>query len=1050
MSKVIAESEVEDVCLEMLRDLRYSVVFGPDISEGGVAEERKYTEVVLIGRLRNALKQINRSIPDSAIDEAVKKILRTDSQDFVVNNQFFHSLVTNGVPVQYKREDGSIKDERVWLFDFDNLKNNEFLTVNQFTILEEQNNRRPDIVIFVNGLPLVLIELKNPADQNATIQSAFKQFDTYKKEIPSIFRYNEILVISDGTYARAGTLTSNEERFSPWKTINGKKPSSPIPEYEVLLKGMLNKEVLLDLIRHFVVFEAEKEKKDGSIKISKKIAAYQQYNAVNKAIKSTVEATKTNRKAGIVWHTQGSGKSLTMVFYVGKMALEPELQNPTIVVLNDRNDLDDQLFGTFSRCYEVLGQAPKQAETREKLKELLKVASGGVVFTTIQKFLPEEDTREYPLLSERKNIIIIADEAHRSQYGFGLKIPKNADKAVLKYGYAKYVRDALPNATFIGFTGTPIERADRSTPAVFGKYVDIYDVEQAVEDGSTVRIYYESRLAKLELKPEERPHIDEEFEEVTEGEETEGKEYLKSKWSRLEKVVGSQNRVERIAKDIVNHWENRLSILDGKAMIVCMSRRICIELHNEIIKLRPNWYNSDDDKGIIKVVMTGSAADGAEWQEHIRNKIRRRALRERMIDPSDPMKIAIVRDMWLTGVDVPSLHTMYLDKPMKSHTLMQAIARVNRVFKDKKGGLIVDYIGIATELKKALSEYTENDRKLTGIPQEQALGIMLEKYEIVSAFFHGFDYKRFFDAEPRARMTIITEAMEQVLKQEKGKERYIEQVNALLYSFALAVPLEEALKIRDDVGFFQAVKAAIVKNTDTKSFKDQDMDSAIKQILSKAIISDRVIDVFAAAGLKKPDVSILSDEFLAEVRDMPQKNLAFEMLKRLLNDELRFMQKRNLIQARSFEGLLDKTIKAYTNKSIEAAQIVEQLIEIAKKTREERSRGQQLNLTDDEAAFYDALADNESAKQVLGDETLKTIAKELVKTVQKNVSIDWTIRESVQARLRVLVKRTLKKYHYPPDQQQKATDTVLDQAKLVGKNWAETQLPTPTVRTPQD
>lgn len=1040
MSKIMTESEVEEACLEILRDdLGYDLAYGPDISEGGPSEERKYSEVVLVSRLRSALKRINKSIPDSAIDEAVKKILRTDSQDLVVNNQLFHKLASNGVSVQYKRADGSIKDELVWLFDFDDIRKNEYLAVNQFTITEEHNERRPDIVLFVNGLPLVLIELKNPADENATIWSAFNQFETYKQEIPSVFRFNEILVISDGTYAREGTMTSNEERFTPWKTIGEKRTPKPIPEYEVLLKGMLSKEVLLDLVRHFVVFEADKDKKDGSIKLSKKIAAYQQYNAVQKAIGSTVKATKTNKKAGIVWHTQGSGKSLTMVFYTEKLVVEPELENPTIIVLNDRNDLDDQLFGTFSRCHELLGQEPKQAETREKLKELLSVASGGIVFTTIQKFFPESGAKDYPLLSERKNVIIIADEAHRSQYGFGLKIPKNADRAVLKYGYAKYIRDALPNATFIGFTGTPIEKADRSTPAVFGKYVDIYDVEQAVEDGSTVKIYYESRLAKLELKPEERPYIDEEFEEVTEGEEIESKEYLKSKWSRLEKVVGSERRIKRIAKDIVEHWENRVSVLDGKAIIVCMSRRICIELHNEILRLRPDWYNKDDDKGTMKVVITGSAADGPEWQEHIRNKKRRRELGERMKDPSDPLKIAIVRDMWLTGFDAPSLHTMYLDKPMKGHTLMQAIARVNRVFKDKKGGLVVDYIGIAYELKKALSEYTESDRKLTGIPQEQAVAIMQEKFEIVSAFFHGFDYKRFFEAEPRARITVIAEAMEQVLKHEKGKERYLEQVSSLLWAFALAVPDEDALKIRDDVGFFQAVRAAIVKNTETKHFKGVDIDSAIKQILSKAIISDRVIDVFAAAGLKKPDVSILSEEFLAEVKDMPQKNLAFEMLKKLLNDEIRFRQKKNLIQARSFEELLDKAIKAYTNKSVEAAEVIQQLIDLAKKMREEQDRGKKLNLSEDEVAFYDALADNESAREVLGDETLKAIARELVDMVRKNVSIDWTLRENVQAKLRVLVKKILKKHGYPPDKQQKATETVLEQAKLLCKDWAENQ-----------
>jgi len=1037
MPKIITESEVEDVCLGMFSDLGYDVVYGPDISEGGPAEERKYSEVVLINRLRDALRRINRSIPDDAIEEAIKKVLRTGSQNLVVNNQDFHKLVVNGVPVQYKRKDGGIKDELVWLFDFDDVNNNEFLAVNQFTVIEERNNRRPDIILFVNGLPLVLIELKNPADEKATVWSAFNQLGTYKHQIPSIFRFNEILVISDGLEARAGTLTSNKERFSPWKTINNKKVPTSVSQIEVLLKGMLNKQTLLDLVRHFLVFEVDKDKKDGNVKLSKKLAAYQQYNAVNKAIASTVKATKTNKKAGIVWHTQGSGKSLTMVFYAGKMVLEPQLENPTIVLLTDRNDLDDQLFGTFSRCQEVLRQKPEQAETREKLKELLKVASGGIIFTTIQKFFPETGSKEYPLLSERKNIIIIADEAHRSQYGFGLKVPKNAGKAWLKYGYAKYLRDALPNATFIGFTGTPIEKADRSTPAVFGKYVDIYDVQQSVEDGATVRIYYESRLAKLELKPEERPNIDQEFEDITEGAEIESKEYLKSKWSRLEKVVGSKNRIKRIAKDIVKHWETRLSVLDGKAMIVCMSRRICIDLHNEIKKLRPELYHKDDDKGIMKVVITGSAADGPAWQEHIRNKERRRNIGERMKDPSDPMKIAFVRDMWLTGFDAPNLHTMYLDKPMKGHTLMQAIARVNRVFKDKEGGLIVDYIGIAYDLKKALSEYTESDKKETGIAQEVAVAKMQEKYEVVKAFYHGFNYTIFFPAPSKEKMSIMIEAMEHILKQEKGKERYLEQVGLLTRAFALSVPHEDAIKIRDDVGFFQAVRAAIVKNTGTKTGESEEVDSAIKQILSKAIISDRVIDVFAAAGLKKPDISILSEEFLAEVKDMKQTNLAFEALKKLLNEEIRIRQKKNIIQARSFEELLDKAIKAYTNKSIEAAEVIQQLIELARKMREEQKRGTQLNLSEEEIAFYDALADNESARQVLGDKTLQKMARELVETVRKNVTIDWTLRDSVQAKLRVLVKRMLKKYGYPPDKRQKATDTVLEQAKLLCADWAE-------------
>ncbi|MCL2135439.1 MAG: type I restriction endonuclease subunit R [Candidatus Bathyarchaeota archaeon] len=1034
----MSEAEVEEMCLAMLGELGYDVIYGPDISEDGIAPERSYGEVVLVDRLRRMLRKINKLVPDAAIEEAVKKVLRTESQNLIENNHSFHRLITDGVSVQYKKVDGTVKDDVVWLFDHQNVSNNEFLAINQFTIKEERYNRRPDIILFVNGLPLVIVELKNPSDEKADLLGAYKQLETYKQEISSIFRYNEILVISDGTYAEAGTLTAKEERFSPWKTINGKKQPTVMSQIEMLIKGMLNPSTLLDLVRHFIVYEAEKDKKEGSVKVSKKIAAYHQYSAVQKAVASTVVATKKDRKAGVVWHTQGSGKSLTMVFYTGKMVLNPQLENPTVIVLTDRNDLDDQLLGTFSRCHELLRQEPKQATNRDQLKELLQVSSGGIIFTTIQKFFPDDKSGQYPMLSDRKNIIIIADEAHRSQYGFGLKVPKDIDKESLKYGYAKYLRDALPNASFIAFTGTPIEKTDRSTPAVFGSIIDTYDVNQAVEDGATVKIYYENRLVKIDIKPEERPYLDDTFEEITEGEEIAGKEYLKSKWSRIEKVVGSSERIQKIAKDIVEHWENRLSVLEGKAMIVCMSRRICIELHNEIVKLRPEWYSKDDTKGTIKVIMTGSATDGPDWQEHIRNKQRRHDIGERLKDPSDPLKIIIVRDMFLTGFDAPSMHTMYLDKPMKGHTLMQAIARVNRVFKEKQGGYVVDYIGIATELKQALAEYADSDKKQTGIPQEQAIALMMERYETVQAFFNGYNYKQFFTAQPKERLTIIIEAMEQVLKQKDGKERYLKETTTLLYAFTLSVPHEQALKIRDDVGFFQAIKAALIKNTETKQTLPQEYDSAIKQILSKAIVSDRVIDVFAAAGFKKPNINILDEEFLAEIKGMPQKNLAFEALKRLLADRIRFIQKKNIVQARSFEELLDKTIKAYTNKSIETAQVIQQLVDLARKIRDEQNRGAELNLSTDEVAFYDALVDHPGVKEVMEDEQLKIIARELVQTIRSNVRIDWTLRESVQAQLRVAVKRVLRKYGYPPDKQQKATDTVLEQAKTLAKNWEET------------
>ncbi len=1017
MSKVIIESEIEQVALDILSELKYKVIHGPDIAPDGTNPERQsYSDVVLIARLRKAIERYNPEIPNEAKEEAIKQILRVESPDLVINNHRLHKMFVDGVDVEFRKGDRIVGD-KVWLFDFKNPTNNEFLAINQFTIIENNINRRPDIVLFVNGLPLAVIELKNPADENATVLSAFKQFLTYKSEIPTLFHFNEILIATDGFDAKAGTITSDWERFLPWKTIDGKaKAPKAVPQIEVLLKGMLNKETLLDLVRHFVVFEEK----------SKKIAAYHQYHAVNKAIEETLKASrpKGNKRCGVVWHTQGSGKSLIMVFYTGKLVLT--LDNPTIVVLTDRNDLDDQLFGTFSRCHELLRQSPVQAESREKLRNHLKVSSGGIVFTTIQKFFPEEKGDKYPLLSERRNIVVIADEAHRSQYDF-------ID------GFAKHMRDALPNASFIGFTGTPIEKTDRNTIAVFGDYIDVYDIQQAVDDGATVRIFYESRLAKLELKADERPKIDPKFEEVTEGEEISKREKLKSKWARLEAIVGSEKRIKQIAKDIVNHFEERQKILEGKGMIVCMSRRIVIDLHNEIVKLRPQWYHKEDDQGILKVIMTGSASDEVEWQEHIRNKQRRRDLGDRMKDPSDPLKLVIVRDMWLTGFDAPSLHTMYVDKPMRGHGLMQAIARVNRVFKDKPGGLVVDYLGIADELKHALSEYTESGGK--GKPtfdQEEAVALMLEKYEVVCSMFHKFDYKKFFAASVKNKMSIITLAQEHILNQKKGKDRFLSYVTQLSQAFALSVPHEEALKIRDDVGFFQAVRARIAKyETGTGKTEDQ-LDSAIKQIISKAIVSDRVIDIFEAAGIKKPDISILSDEFLAEVRNMPHKNLAFELLKKLLNEEIKNRVKKNLIQGRSFAEMLEKAIKKYQNKAIEAAKIIEELIELAKKMREADKRGEDLGLTEDEVAFYDALEVNDSAVKVLGDETLRMIARELVQMIRHDVTIDWTIKETVQAKIRRDVKRILRKYGYPPDKQEKATQTVVEQATLLCKDWAET------------
>ncbi len=1018
----ITENEVEELALDILEALNYKILNGFEISPGGKNPERKdFREVVLKDRLLKALEKLNPSIPKGSIEEAIRKVLRTSSPNQVLDNEQFHKLLVEGVSVSY-RKGSQIKHDLVNLIDFKKPENNEFLAVNQFTIIEEKYNRRPDIILFINGLPLVVIELKNLAEEKATINDAFTQLQNYKDQIPSLFRYNEILVISDGNLAEAGTLSSSREWFMAWKTIDEKMPKNKLG-IETLLKGMFNKNTLIDLLRNFIVFDKD----------IKKIASYHQYNAVNKAVESTIKATKETKKAGVVWHTQGSGKSLSMVFYAGKLALAEELENPTIVVLTDRNDLDDQLFKTFSRCSGLLRQKPQNAESRKDIQSLLKKSSGGIIFTTIQKFFPENEEK-YPELSNRKNIIVVADEAHRTQYGFSAHIVK--ETALIRYGFAKYLRDALPNASFIGFTGTPIEKQDKSTPAVFGNYVDKYDIQQAVNDNATVKLMYESRLAKLGIKPEERRKIDPLIEELTEDDEVKRK--LKSKWARLEKVVGSPERIKRIAKDIVDHFEERLKILDGKAMIVGMSRRICVELYNEIIALRPDWHNEDDKKGNIKVIMTGSSSDPKEWQEHIRNKKRRDEIGDKFKDPQDELKIVIVRDMWLTGFDAPSVHTMYIDKPMKSHGLMQTIARANRKYKDKTAGLIVDYFGIGKELKDAVMQYTASGGKgkLIEDKNKEAIKKMLEKYDIVKAMFHGYNYRKFFELSPKKRLSIIPGAIEHILKgRDKLKERFIRETTALIKAYALSVPSEEAAKIRDEVGFFQAIKSSIIKNI-TISPKDSiEFDSVIKQILSKAVISDRIIDIFEAAGIQKPDIFILSDKFLSEVKGLPQKNLAFEALKKLLNDDIRIRFKKNVVQEKSFMEMLERIINRYTNRSIEAAQAIEELIDLAKKMREEQEKGHDLGLNDDEKAFYDALADCEEAIDVLGDEKLRIIALELVNMIRNNVKIDWTVRESVQADLRLKVKKILKKYGYPPSGREKATELVLRQAEAITPNY---------------
>jgi type I restriction enzyme R subunit len=1012
------ESELEAICLSWLEGLGYSVLAGPEIAPGELFAERKtFGEVILEKRFRESLKRINPGVPAEAIDEAARKVLRIDSPNLVEANQNFHWWLVNGVPVEYARKDGSIAGDLVKLVDFENLDNNDWLAVNQFTVIESGRNRRPDIVVFVNGLPLGVIELKNPADEKATVLSGFKQIQTYKAEIPSLFTCNEVLVTSDGLQARMGTITSDFEWFMPWRTIEGEvlAPKGMV-ELEVLTKGVFEKSRFLDLIRNYIAFENDK----GVLPV-KKMAGYHQFHAVRKAVETTVAASRPSgdRRAGVIWHTQGSGKSLTMVFFVGKAVLNPDLENPTIVVLTDRNDLDDQLFGTFARCSRVLRQEPDRAESREDLRQKLQVASGGIIFTTVQKFMPETRGEKYPLLSDRRNIIVIADEAHRSQYDF-------ID------GFARNIRDALPKATFIGFTGTPIELTDKNTRAVFGDYIDVYDIQRAVEDGATVPIYYEGRLAKLELSEAEKPRLDAEFDEVTEGEEIEQKEKLKAKWAALESIAGAEKRLSLIAEDFVKHFETRVEAMDGKAMVVCMSRRICMDLYDAIVKLRPRWHSENDEEGAIKVVMTGNASEGPRVAKHARSKERREKLALRFKKADDHFKIVIVRDMWLTGFDAPSLHTMYVDKPMRGHGLMQAIARVNRVFRDKPGGLVVDYIGLADQLKKALAAYTEGGGTgETAIDQDEAVAVMLEKHEICTGLFYGFDRSKWEAGTPSERLGLLPAAQEFILAQEDGKKRLLQAVSDLSKAFALSVPHPSAQEIRDDVAFFQAVRSAIAKTSGEAQMSADEMDYAIKQLVSKAITPDQIVDIFAAAGLKRPDISILSDEFLAEVRGIPHRNLAVELLRKLLNGEIKSVSRKNAVQARSFAEMLEKAIRAYENRALETKEVIEELIRLAKEMREAGRRGKKLGLTDDEVAFYDALETNDSAVKVLGDETLKTIARELVDTVRKNVSIDWTMKESVKARLRTMVKRVLRKYGYPPDKQEKATLTVLEQAELL-------------------
>ena len=1179
----VSESAVEEAALGWLTALGWSVARGPDVApDTPNAERGDYGEVVLGERLRAALARLNPDLPDEALHDARRKLIRPEGTTLVARNRAFHRMAVDGVTVEYRDGSGAIRGAQARVIDFDDRQANDWLAVNQFTVVENRRERRPDVVLFVNGLPLAVVELKNPADENATIASAHRQLQTYKAEIPSLFAFNAALIVSDGLEARIGTLTAGREWFKPWRTITGETLADPhLPQLQVMLEGACAPPRFLALVRDFIVFEdggggggsggsggngsggsggsgsggsggsgsggsggsgnggsggsgnggsggssgsgshgggsngshgggggsgssgssgsggsgsggsgssgsSGSEGNDGSGSgLVKKMAGYHQFHAVGAAVAETLRAAKLqrqraeeevaeeqgryesgrtpggvpgDRRIGVVWHTQGSGKSLTMAFYAGRIVREPAMENPTVVVLTDRNDLDDQLFATFARCADLLRQPPVQAASRADLRARLMVESGGVVFTTIQKFFPEEKDDRPPLpgwngtvprpsaapdgssaipgsgitrrprqrspLSARRNIVVIADEAHRSQYDF-------ID------GYARHMRDALPNASFIGFTGTPIELEDASTRAVFGDHISVYDVRRAVEDGATVPIYYESRLARLALDEHERPNIDPGFEEATEGEEIDRRERLKTKWAQLEAVVGASKRVALVARDVVDHFEKRLEAMHGKAMIVCMSRRICIDLYRELVRLRPEWHEDGDDAGACKVVMTGAASDPPHWQPHIRNKPRREVLAKRFRDPADPLRIVLVRDMWLTGFDAPSLHTMYVDKPMRGHGLMQAIARVNRVFRDKPGGLVVDYLGLAHELRRALAAYTESGGTgRTALDQGEAVAAMREKYEICCDLFHGFDRTAWIDGAPAARLGLLPAAQEHVLAQENGKDRCLQAVRALSQAFALAVPHEEALRIRDEVAFFQAVRSALAKRAGAEARTEESLDHAVRQIVSRAVAPEGVMDVFAAAGLEKPDLSILSDEFLAEVRDMPQRNLAVELLQKLLKGELAVRRRKNVVQARSFAEMLEQTIRRYQSRAVEAAQVIEELIGLAREMRAANARGEALGLSEDELAFYDALGVNDSAVRVLGDETLRGIARELVETVRNNVTIDWTLRENVRAHLRRLVRRVLRKHGYPPDKQESATRTVLEQAEALSAGWA--------------
>jgi type I restriction enzyme R subunit len=1060
----LSEADLEFALLEQFASLGYATTSDEHIGPDGSAPEREaYDEVVLKARLAQAVARLNPALPPEAQADAIRRVTQSELPNLLEENRRIHTLLTEGVDVEYYGDDGVLTAGKVALLDFEQPQRNDWLAVRQFVVISGQANRRPDVVLFVNGLPLAVIELKAPGSAGANLIGAFNQLQTYKQQIPALFHSNALLVTSDGITARVGSLSADLERFMPWRTTDGKTIApKDSPELETLIEGVFAPQRFLDLLRHFTVFG---ETGSGLAKI---VAGYHQVHAVNRAVESTIRASaqwhgvredpasyglpsvKTqapgDRRAGVIWHTQGSGKSLLMVFYAGRLVKHTAMENPTLVMLTDRNDLDDQLFGTFSMCRDLIRQTPVQAENREQLQTLLARASGGVIFTTLQKFGVVAEP-----LTTRRNVVVIADEAHRSQYGFRARM--DAKTGGVSYGFAQYLRDALPNASFIGFTGTPIEAADVNTPAVFGNYIDVYDISRAVEDGATVPIYYESRLACIELDEDEKPKIDAEVESLTEDEAQVEQEKIKRKWATIEALVGSHKRLALVAKDMVMHLEDRLVALDGKAMAVCMSRRIAVALYDEIIKLRPQWHSADDNAGDVKIVMTGAASDPPQWQQHIGNKARRDLLGKRARDAKDPLKLVIVRDMWLTGFDAPCMHTMYVDKPMQGHGLMQAIARVNRVFRDKPAGLIVDYIGIAQSLKSALAQYSAGDRENTGVDEAQAVAALLEKYEVVRDMYHGFDYATALDGTPQQRLTMMAGAIEWVLdKQQRwaaaettgdGKKsaqrRYQDAVLALSKAYSLASASDEARKIREEVGFFQAIREALVKSGTGSGVTSQERDFAIQQIVSRAVVSTEIVDILKAAGIQSPDISILSDEFLAEMQQMPRKNLALEALRKLINDGIRSRSKTNIVETRAFSERLEDAVARYHANAITTAEVLQELIQLAKDIRTARQRGEEAGLSDEEIAFYDALAENESAVQAMGDDKLKVIAHELLVSLKDNVSVDWAHRDSARARMRVLVKRILRKYGYPPDLQDVAVQTVLQQAEVLSAEWSTEQ-----------